>query len=425
MDRVEDPEVYLSIKNIPDNNVVARWRPISLSIQELPPTFSNILVDIELKDKILHINKFYAEKGSQGNIKVSGTLTPFDESLNPILYVKANKINFSSIKSELLEDISTEISSDLIITGEHFPLNITGTVNIDNLNSRSDFDLRKQILKAINTQKLNAVSPKKEIPALKFDINIRANESIKIKNKTLDLVLSSNLQLTGTDITPIILGKISADRGSFNYKRTFNITRSVLIFDEPTYPSIPSLDVLGETSIPPYTVEFMLTGKVNDPKVSLSVNPSTRDDGTPITKVDTVLLLATGELPEDNPENSTLAASNEIFSFIVGMGEEPLEKIFDMTGQNVIRQVYIDSYLSEQTNRPVMRLTLPVNFFNIVDLLLQVDQDQNMKAIFGYNIVKHISLNGYVENLNDENTDSVTNTSTNLGFDLRFKFSFE
>ena len=73
--------------------------------------------------------------------------------------------------------------------------------------------------------------------------------------------------------------------------------------------------MLGETSIPPYTVEFMLTGKVNDPKVSLSVNPATRDDGTPITKVDTVLLLATGELPEDNPENSTLAASNEIFSF--------------------------------------------------------------------------------------------------------------
>ena len=72
-----------------------------------------------------------------------------------------------------------------------------------------------------------------------------------------------------------------------------------------------------------------------------------------------------------------------------------------------------------------MRLTLPVNFFNIVDLLLQVDQDQNMKAIFAYNIVKHVSLNGYVENLNDENTDSVTNTSTNLGFDLRFKFSFE
>ena len=120
-----------------------------------------------------------------------------------------------------------------------------------------------------------------------------------------------------------------------------------------------------------------------------------------------------------------LAASNEIFSFLVGMGEEPLEKIFDLTGQNVIRQVYIDSYLSEQTNRPVMRLTLPVNFFNIVDLLLQVDQDQNMKAIFAYNIVKHVSLNGYVENLNDENTDSVTNTSTNLGFDLRFKFSFE
>ena len=75
--------------------------------------------------------------------------------------------------------------------------------------------------------------------------------------------------------------------------------------------------------MPPYTVEFMLTGKLNDPKVS-PVNPSTRDDGTPITKVDTVLLLATGELPEDNPENSTLA-DNEIFSF-VGMGEEPLRK---------------------------------------------------------------------------------------------------
>ena len=103
---VEDPDVYLAVKNIPDNNIVARWKPISLSIQSFPPSLSNIQVDIELKDKVLNINKLYAEKGSQGNINISGTLTPFEESLNPVLYVRSNKLNFSSLKSEILEEIS-------------------------------------------------------------------------------------------------------------------------------------------------------------------------------------------------------------------------------------------------------------------------------------------------------------------------------
>ena len=327
---VEQPDIYPTIKDIKDNNTVARWKPISLSIQEVPPAFKNIKVDIELKDRILHINKLYAEKGSQSNLNITGTMHPFDESANPVLYVKSNNLNFEGIKTKILEDVSAEISTDLIVSGKNFPLNITGSLDINSLNSRSDFDIKKQLISAINSQKLN-VSPKKEMPIFKFDVNIKAKNSISIVNKTLDLALSSNLQLTGNNIAPIILGEVTADEGSFKYKRTFNITRSTLIFDEPTYPAIPTIDVLGETSIPPYTVEFMLTGKINEPKVSLSVSPPTRDDGTPITKVDAVLLLATGELPEDNPENSTLAASNEIFSFLVGMGEEPLEKFFGLT----------------------------------------------------------------------------------------------
>ena len=44
-----------------------------------------------------------------------------------------------------------------------------------------------------------------------------------------------------------------------------------------------------------------------------------------------------------------------------------------------------------------MRLTFsPVNFFNIVDLLVQVDQDQNTKTIFTYDVVKHIGVNGSI-----------------------------
>ena len=93
--------------------------------------------------------------------------------------------------------------------------------------------------------------PQKEI-IFKFDVNIKVwKTQYLLLIRLLDLALSSNLQLTGNNIAPIILGEVTADEGSFKYKRTFNITRSTLIFDEPTYPAIPTIDVLGETLIPP------------------------------------------------------------------------------------------------------------------------------------------------------------------------------
>ena len=56
---------------------------------------------------------------------------------------------------------------------------MTGTLNIDSLDSRSDFDIKKSDNKRYKYSKLDAVSPKKDFAIFKFDINIKADESIK------------------------------------------------------------------------------------------------------------------------------------------------------------------------------------------------------------------------------------------------------
>ncbi len=69
-------------------------------------------------------------------------------------------------------------------------------------------------------------------PTLNFDLRVSANDSIAITNRNIQAVLSGNLNLTGTDIAPVITGQIEVDKGNFAYKyrRDFRVTQGIITF---------------------------------------------------------------------------------------------------------------------------------------------------------------------------------------------------
>ena len=177
-----------------------------------------------------------------------------------------------------------------------------------------------------------------------------------------------------------------------------------------------------------YIVQVIVSGKASDPKVSLTVDPPTKPDGTAFSKIDTILLMTTGRLPPADSNIPSNFLENEALSLFVGYAEGPLEKIFDLTGQQYIRQIYLDTYLPESragdTSQPVARLNLPVQITDELSLILQLDHAENMKASFQYSLHKQITVSGSFDKQSQE--DEINdNLPVDTAVDLKFKFNFE
>jgi hypothetical protein len=268
-------------------------------------------------------------------------------------------------------------------------------------------------------------------PAINLDIQVTAADSIYIKNRNMAVTLGADMRVTGSEASPTVMGSLSIPRGKFFYKRDFEIRRGLLMFDEPVSPPDPKLDIIGESLVGGYRVNVVVAGHASDPKVSLTADPSVRQDGSAISKFDILVLLSSGKLPEgDRTTVAGAAAQSEALSIVAGQFEEPIEKLFELSGQDFIGDVYLDTYTHTEdsskgtrTTRPVARLNLPIKLTDDFGMMLQVDDDSNMKVSSDYTVHENITASVVVDKEREEEAvDSKGFPDT--GVDLRFRFSF-
>lgn len=75
-----------------------------------------------------------------------------------------------------------------------------------------DFDITTEIVNALRKKSLSSELRRDE-PLVTFGLNITADRSIVIKNRNIDVLLSTNLRITGTDIAPIVSGQDQGPTG--------------------------------------------------------------------------------------------------------------------------------------------------------------------------------------------------------------------
>ncbi len=426
---VKDPEFSFQIedKKVDPFNA-AGWEPVSVGLMDVPPAFTNIRANIIFRNNRLEINRLTADKGKSGRLSVTGYYLPFsdDKDASNIL-ISLQDIELNRLPVPVFKSADFVLDGDLVLSGNQLPLRLAGNIDVKRGQSLSNFDIRNQILDMIRRRRINAPSAPKK-PLLNLDIQVGSDNTITVKNRNLVAKAAADLRIMGTDQAPLILGQIQVPKGKFNYKRDFNITRGLIQFDEPVNPPDPRLDIIGESQVNRYRVQVMISGYASDPKVSLAVEPPNRPDGTPITKVDILLLLSSGHLPdsERNIGAEGSAARAEALNLVIGQFEEPIERLFDLSGQTVIRQVYLDTYTAEQDGDPVARLNLPINISEDVNLIFQVDNDANMKISSEYSIHDSISVSGSFDKKKEHEGQKTKNlpADTDTGVDLKFRFSF-
>ena len=428
---VTDPDLEFSVQDKkPDALEGSKWEPVSVSIVDIPPAFTNIKLDVSYQNGRIDIHQLIARKGKEGKVSVTGQFFPFaaDPDTSSIAFHLDN-IEIRRYPIAIFKNMDSVLSGDLTLTGNRLPLTLTGLVNIDKAQSVGDFDIRQQILDSIYKRKFK-INPVPRDPLVNFDVRIQGNESVRIRNRNFRAVVTTNAKLVGNNELPMMLGEIQIPSGKFFYKREFTVQRGYLFFDAPISPPDPQLDIIGEAKVSQYTVRVVVSGYASDPRVELIADPPTRPDGTPLTKVDILLLLTRGKISDSQKTfgNTSAIAKAEALNLAISQFEQPIEKLFDMSGQTVIREIYLDAYLPEnsdesETQTPAARLNLPIRLSDDISLIIQADDQSNMKVSSEYAVHEGISLTGSVEK-RKEDADDQQDVETDTGVDLKFRFSF-
>ncbi len=407
---------------------VKDYNPIAIGLVNYGPALSSVSLDVEVQQDRIVVHRFRANKGREGTLEINGTLV-FDPKAQDLshLLIHLDRIELNRLQIPVLKSADAVVSGDLTLSGDKVPFNLSGNLKLDRFQSIGNFDLRKEIVASLYESKVYSSAGKVvQSPFLNLDVGLIAEHSILVKNKTIEATLSANLKVKGTDVQPLLLGQIIADSGTFNYRRAFRITQAVVSFDEPISPPNPRLDISGEAIINPYKVTIQVGGDLQQPKMSLTSDPPNRDDGTALTNLDIILLITTGKVSETANKTAEKASVNEIFSSFLVFTEEPLEKLFDLSGQTVIREVYVDSYLSEDQQRPITRVNVPINLFNTANAVVQLDEEANSKISFEYPLHEGITFTGSLEHRTNKKVDpNTSNIPQDTGFDLKFRFGFD
>jgi translocation and assembly module TamB len=160
-----------------------------------------------------------------------------------------------------------------------------------------------------------------------FDkLHVEGRNALIMRNNIGDVVASLSLQVDGPVKEPIIEGRITATRGTLNFRHNpYEITRG-LIYLPARLDADPILSIEAQSVIRGYRVTAMIEGPLSHPTTTVGAEPS-------LPQADVVSLILTGTLTSTDTGTSVLAQS--------GLG----------TAASVLTDALINAPISRATNK--------------------------------------------------------------------------
>ncbi|HSQ23481.1 MAG TPA: translocation/assembly module TamB domain-containing protein, partial [Pyrinomonadaceae bacterium] len=136
-----------------------------------------------------------------------------------------------------------------------------------------------------------------------FDkLRVEGRNALIMRNNLGNLVGSISLQLDGPVKSPVVEGRITATRGTLNFRNNpYEITRG-LIYLPARYGADPVLNIEAQSVIRGYRVTAIIEGPLTHPTTSVAAEPA-------LPQADVVSLILTGTLASTDANTSVLAQS--------------------------------------------------------------------------------------------------------------------
>lgn len=251
-----------------------------------------------------------------------------------------------------------------------------------------------------------------------LDLQIQGRDALVVRNNLADVVGSVSLQIRGSIEEPIIAGRITATRGTLNFRDDrYELTRASIDLPGRRDPD-PLLNIQAESEIRGYRVIVGLTGSLSQPQAVVRSEPA-------LPQADVVALITTGNLATDETGGSSLAqagvgtaASLLANTLINNPARRATDKLFGLN------RFEIDPLIAGRGGAsPTARLTVgrQINRNLLVTYSTNVTGDQNQVVALQYRVSDRLS---FVAQYEQGSTTGLTTSNNNFNFEIRFRKRF-
>jgi translocation and assembly module TamB len=315
------------------------------------------------------------------------------------------------------QDFTTTVNANLEVRGTRQVQFISGDVSV----RRAEYTKPIELAYLINQRPQPTLEEGSEFTfaqTANFDkLHVEGRNALIMRNNIGDVVASLSLQVDGPVKDPIIEGRITATRGTLNFRNTpYEITRG-LIYLPPRLDADPVLNIEAQSVIRGYRVTAMIEGPLTHPTTSVAAEPS-------LPQADVVSLILTGTLTSTEQNTSVLAqsglgtaASLLTDALINAPISRATNKLFGLS------RLEISPVISSTNAAPTARLTAARRITKDMTITYSTNiaSDPNQVLSVEYRVSNRMSFVAQYEQGSNRNLATRNN---NYSFEIRFRKRF-
>ncbi len=262
-----------------------------------------------------------------------------------------------------------------------------------------------------NTGKRSLPQDEKPQEWLWFDVNATAGDEVRVENNLARARLAGKVKLSGTNVKPVLIGAIEATEGAQAFFRgnTFAVSRALLQFNGQW----PTLDLAMQSQVREYLVSVKAFGKLEDPKLSLSSEPS-------LSEADILSLLTLGVTTRESLQTQGGAGlAAEALMSVSGLDQQ-VQKFLQRSVGLKDQQVRLTTTFNETTGTTEPSVTWESKVLDNWKVgITQPVTGKGTRAQAEYRHNQKVSAKAQWDN------QTSTSPVGNFGADVRFRFEWE
>ncbi|HEV8139147.1 MAG TPA: translocation/assembly module TamB domain-containing protein [Pyrinomonadaceae bacterium] len=315
------------------------------------------------------------------------------------------------------KDFRSTVTADLSVSGDLQNQFITGYVNVKRTEYTKDVELADLINQRPETTIEEGGQFSFAETAVLDKVRVEGRNALVMRNNLGDVVASVNLQLDGPIGDPIIQGRVTATRGTLNFRNSpYEITRGLVDFPG-RLSADPILNIEGQTVIRGYRVTAGITGPLSHPQTIVGSEPA-------LPQADVVSLILTGSLSTTDQSTSVLAqsglgtaASLLTDALINAPVSRASNKLFGLS------RLEISPVIAGNGSTPTARLTVARRISKDVTVTYSTNlaSDPNQILAVEYRVSNRLS---FVAQYEQGSLRNLSTHSNNYSFEIRFRKRF-
>jgi translocation and assembly module TamB len=348
-----------------------------------------------------------------GKVQASGGALLDGFTLSRFLF----NLQGTNVTVDYPQDFHSTVTADLELRGDQKAQFISGSVNVHRAEYTKDIELTD----LINRRPPASIEEGGEFQfaqTANFDkLRVQGRNALVMRNNLGNVVASVSLQLDGPVKDPIIEGRITATRGTLNFRNNpYEITRG-LIYLPARLDADPVLNIEAQSVIRGYRVTALLEGPLSNPTTNVSAEPS-------LPQADVVSLILTGTLSATDTSTSVLAqsglgtaASLLTDALINAPISKASNKLFGLS------RLEISPVIAGTGSTPTARLTAARRLSKDVTITYStnVASDPNQILSVEYRVSNRMS---FVAQYQQGSSRNLSSRNNNYSFEIRFRKRF-